>query len=200
MTTNHREDYDVETHFDLLVIGFGKGGKMLAANMARRGDRVAMLEQSNMMYSGTCINIDCVPTKSLVHFAETPDDQLRPENRYRHADERTEKLTTALRQKNFDALDTLDGVTVFTGGHFTGPKIVQVTVGNEEMALSATTIVINTGAEPALPDIPGLRSSRFLHSSTRCCSSPKARHRWRSSAAAVSASNTPASTSNSARR
>jgi pyruvate/2-oxoglutarate dehydrogenase complex dihydrolipoamide dehydrogenase (E3) component len=167
MITTTCEDYDMETHFDLLVIGFGKGGKTLAANMARRGDRVAMVEQSDQMYGGTCINIGCVPTKSLVHLAETSDGQLSPDDRYRDAITRTDQLTTALRGKNFEALNTVDGVTIITGrARFTGPKTVQVTAGTEEMTLSATTIVINTGAEPALSDIPGLRTSRFLHTST----------------------------------
>lgn len=41
------------THFDLLVIGFGKGGKTLAASMGQLGKRVAMVEQSSAMYGGT---------------------------------------------------------------------------------------------------------------------------------------------------
>src|SRR3979490_1523483 len=63
-------------HADLLVIGFGKGGKTLAAKMGREGKRVIMVEQSDQMYGGTCINIGCVPTKALVHRADTrrPDD------------------------------------------------------------------------------------------------------------------------------
>jgi pyruvate/2-oxoglutarate dehydrogenase complex dihydrolipoamide dehydrogenase (E3) component len=55
---------------DVLVVGFGKGGKTLAATLGRRGQRVAMVEQSDRMYGGTCINIGCVPTKALVHQAE----------------------------------------------------------------------------------------------------------------------------------
>jgi pyruvate/2-oxoglutarate dehydrogenase complex dihydrolipoamide dehydrogenase (E3) component len=63
----------VSLHADLLVIGFGKGGKTLAAAMGRRGRRVVMVEQSAQMYAGTCINIGCVPTKALIHHAS-----LRP--------------------------------------------------------------------------------------------------------------------------
>ena len=62
-------------HADLLVIGFGKGGKTLAAAMGRQGKRVVMVEQSAEMYGGTCINIGCVPTKALIHDAQarSPD-------------------------------------------------------------------------------------------------------------------------------
>src|SRR3712207_9583749 len=51
-------------------IGFGKAGKTLAAKMAQLGKRVALIEQSPTMYGGTCINIGCIPTKSLITAAE----------------------------------------------------------------------------------------------------------------------------------
>lgn len=54
---------------DLAVIGFGKGAKTLAATLGRQGWRVVMIEQSAQMYGGTCVNIGCVPTKSLVYQA-----------------------------------------------------------------------------------------------------------------------------------
>jgi len=57
-------------HFDMVVIGFGKGGKTLAGAYAKTGKNVALIEQSTDMYGGTCINIGCVPTKALVHRAD----------------------------------------------------------------------------------------------------------------------------------
>lgn len=61
---------------DVLVIGWGKGGKTLAGALGRQRRRVALVEQSAHMYGGSCINIACVPTKDLVDSAETrrPDD------------------------------------------------------------------------------------------------------------------------------
>ena len=44
-------------HFDMVVIGFGKGGKTLAGAYAKTGKNVALIEQSSDMYGGTCINI-----------------------------------------------------------------------------------------------------------------------------------------------
>lgn len=49
--------------FDVIIIGFGKGGKTLAAEFAKRGQKVAVIERSDKMYGGTCINIGCIPTK-----------------------------------------------------------------------------------------------------------------------------------------
>ncbi|GAA1206312.1 FAD-dependent oxidoreductase [Pseudonocardia alaniniphila] len=155
------------THFDVLVIGFGKGGKTLAATMGRLGKRVAMVEQSSKMYGGTCINIGCVPTKSLVHHAERRGASS-PGEWHRTAVEQTRALTSAMRGKNYAMLDMLDSVTVITGrATFLDSKTVRVTAGQVDMLdLSADIIVINTGAVPVLPPIPGLRESSRLLTST----------------------------------
>ena len=50
---------------DVLVIGWGKGGKTLAGALGRSGRSVAMVERSSSMYGGACINIACVPTKTV---------------------------------------------------------------------------------------------------------------------------------------
>src|SRR5690349_376558 len=93
---------------DLLVVGFGKGGKTLAAAMGKRGFQVAMVERSEQMYGGTCINIGCVPTKALVHEADLRRPQDDAEDWYRHAVKNTSDLTGLMRGNNFRMLDTLD--------------------------------------------------------------------------------------------
>lgn len=57
-------------HYDLIVIGFGKAGKTIAAKMSASGQKVALIEQDSEMFGGTCINIGCIPTKTLIHAAE----------------------------------------------------------------------------------------------------------------------------------
>lgn len=52
--------------YDALIIGFGKGGKTLAAALGKKGIKTAVIEKSPM-YGGTCINIGCIPTKKLIH-------------------------------------------------------------------------------------------------------------------------------------
>ena len=56
--------------FDAIIIGFGKGGKTLATELAQHGWKVAVIERSDKMYGGTCINTGCIPTKALIHQAE----------------------------------------------------------------------------------------------------------------------------------
>jgi pyruvate/2-oxoglutarate dehydrogenase complex dihydrolipoamide dehydrogenase (E3) component len=152
---------------DILVLGFGKGGKTLAATMGRRGKRVVLVEQSAQMYGGTCINIGCIPTKALLHKAETRPAEDGAAQWYRQAIDGVQDLTTFLRGNNFRTLDTIDTVTVVTGrAAFVDPKTVEVAAGADRLTISAETIVINTGAEPTMPDIPGLRASRYVLTST----------------------------------
>ena len=67
--------------YDAIIIGFGKGGKTLAAELAKRKLDVAVVERSEKMYGGTCINIGCIPTKTLVHAASAaPASQIFGEN------------------------------------------------------------------------------------------------------------------------
>lgn len=160
-------------HADLLVIGFGKGGKTLAAKMGRLGRRVVMVEQSDQMYGGTCINIGCVPTKSLIHHAQTRPRDADPRAWYAGSVAATASLTSAMRGKNFGMLDELDSVVVVTGtAAFLDEKTVEVTAGADRLEITADTIVVNTGAQNAVPDIPGLRASRHLVTATELIGSP----------------------------
>ena len=74
--------------------------------MAKQGKRVAMIEKSNQMYGGTCINEGCIPSKSLIIQADKQS--------YGQAVERKEALIEKLRKKNFDKLDSLEPVDVIT--------------------------------------------------------------------------------------
>jgi pyruvate/2-oxoglutarate dehydrogenase complex dihydrolipoamide dehydrogenase (E3) component len=152
---------------DLAVVGFGKGGKTLAAALAKARQQVVMIEQSDQMYGGTCINIGCVPTKALVYQAEHPDRRQHPGQWYEQAIAKKSTLTALLRSKNFAMLDTPETSTVITGrATFTGPHTLLVTAGADQLRVRAETIVVNTGSEPVLPPIPGLRESKYVVTST----------------------------------
>ncbi|NRO07668.1 putative pyridine nucleotide-disulfide oxidoreductase RclA [Lactobacillus helveticus] len=49
-----------------IIIGFGKGGKTLAKFLTQKCEEVLVIEKSNQMYGGTCINIACLPSKRLI--------------------------------------------------------------------------------------------------------------------------------------
>ena len=104
--------------FDVIIIGFGKGGKTLAAEFAKRGRKVAIVERSDKMYGGTCINIGCIPTKTLVHQAKIASgmkDATFEERSefYRNAISVKEAVTSALRNKNYHNLaDNPNGLQI----------------------------------------------------------------------------------------
>src|SRR6266545_8415026 len=55
------------TRFDSIVIGTGQAGPSLAARLAGAGQRVAVVERK--LFGGTCVNVGCIPTKTLVASA-----------------------------------------------------------------------------------------------------------------------------------
>ena len=151
--------------FDAIIIGFGKGGKTLATELAQHDWKVAMIERSDKMYGGTCINIGCIPTKALIHQAElaTLKKGLSFEERkadYRKAIAFKNNVTDKLRQKNYDNLAGNPNITVYTGeGQFVSPEIVRVTTKEETFELTAKHIFINTGAEAVIPPISGIQDN-----------------------------------------
>lgn len=152
--------------FDTVVIGFGKGGKTMAGALAGAGQKVALVEQSDQMFGGTCINVACIPTKSLEHAARLSaaqgGDFAAKAARYRAAIEEKRRLTAMLRQKNYDkaagaGVSVIVGTASFVDAHTISVKLAD---GGEER-LNADKVLINTGARPFVPPIEGLVESRF---------------------------------------
>jgi pyruvate/2-oxoglutarate dehydrogenase complex dihydrolipoamide dehydrogenase (E3) component len=157
------------TKYDALIIGFGKGGKTLAGALAGQGKKVAVVEKSDQMFGGTCINVGCIPTKSLVRSAQLSrlagGEFAEKAARYRAAIEEKRRLTTMLRGKNYDKLN-LGGVNVIVGeASFTGPKQVSVKTKDKVQELSADQVFINTGAETVIPPIKGVQGNPFVYTS-----------------------------------
>ena len=158
--------------FDVIIIGFGKGGKTLAAEFAKRGRKVAIVERSDKMYGGTCINIGCIPTKTLVHQAKIASgmkDATFEERSefYRNAISVKEAVTSALRNKNYHNLADNPNVTVYTGvGSFVSSDVVSVRTSTEEIMLTSKQIIINTGAETVIPPIEGVAGNPLVYTST----------------------------------
>ena len=163
--------------FDVAVIGWGKGGKTIAGTLARAGKRVAIIEQSAEMYGGACINVACIPTKALIHSAQSrPEKDYDPEYFARAVDSRN-KLTGKMRDVNYAMLADLGNVVVIDGvARFTGPKTLVVEAGEDSLELSAETILINTGSVPVIPDIEGAEFGGRIHTSITLQQAPLPEH------------------------
>lgn len=152
---------ELNGHYQNIVIGFGKGGKTLAAYLATHGQDVAVVEKSEMMYGGTCINVACIPTKSLITNAEKGIP-------YPEAVGIKNDLTSFLRKKNYDNLDKLPSVTIITGkAKFLSEREFGITPNqtNEEVRVTADRIFINTGTVPFIPDIDGIDTTKNVFTS-----------------------------------
>ena len=158
--------------FDVIIIGFGKGGKTLAAEFAKRGQKVAVVERSDKMYGGTCINIGCIPTKTLVHQAKIASGMkgltfLEKSEFYRNAVSVKDSVTGALRNKNYHNLADNPYITVYTGtGSFEDKEVVKITTGSEVLRIKAPQIFINTGSETVIPPIEGIKDNPSIYTST----------------------------------
>ena len=158
--------------YDAIIIGFGKAGKTLAAELSNRGWQVAVVERSSMMYGGTCPNIACIPTKTLVHEAGIAallyhDDYPKQANLYKQAIGRKNRLTSFLRNNNYERLSKRPNVTVYTGeGSFVSANIIKVALPEWDIELQGKEIFINTGSTPIIPAIDGIKESQKVYTST----------------------------------
>ena len=156
--------------YDAVIIGFGKGGKTMAGALGAAGKRVALIERSSMMYGGTCINVGCIPTKSLVYraglaFAKGGDHDHKADA-YREAMDQKEALTARLRKKNYDKLDSNPNITVLDGtASFVSPHVVEVVNGEERFRVEGRLIFINTGSSAFVPPIEGLKDNPYVYTS-----------------------------------
>jgi pyruvate/2-oxoglutarate dehydrogenase complex dihydrolipoamide dehydrogenase (E3) component len=157
--------------YNVVVIGAGTAGLVVAAATAGLGGRVALIERALM--GGDCLNFGCVPSKALIASARAVD-------RIRHADRygldatepafAFEKVIARLRarrasiaphdsQERFESL----GVEVFRGeASFASPH--EVVVGDRR--LRARNFVIASGTRPAIPKIDGLNDVPFFTNET----------------------------------
>lgn len=158
--------------YGAIIIGFGKGGKTLAAQLAGRGEKVALIEKSDRMYGGTCPNVGCVPTKFLVNRAGEAQLFAFPtfEEKaafYAKSMEAKKALRDKLNGKMFSVFSASPNIDLITGrAEFTGPHTVKVTGKDFTRELTSERIVIDTGSKSFVPKIDGLANAEHVYTST----------------------------------
>ena len=150
----------MKANYDIVVIGFGKAGKTLAAKFSKAGKSVALVEKDENMYGGTCINVGCIPSKRLITDAsKSPTGEFEKRAQYYKVTvEEKKKLTAALNKANYDKIagtgvDIIDGIASFKDDHHI---IVSTKDGNIE--IEAKKFIINTGSVTVIPKIEGVDS------------------------------------------
>ena len=158
--------------FDAIVIGAGQAGPSMAGRLTAAGRTVAVIERKHM--GGTCVNVGCKPTKTLVASAYAAQ-QARRAAEYGVTLQggvgvdmlalkaRKDKVVLDSRGGIEDWLAGMDKCTVYRGqARFTGPKTVSI----DDEAISAEQIFINVGGRAAIPDFPGIDKVPYLTNST----------------------------------
>ena len=158
--------------YDSIIIGFGKGGKTLAGFLGKQGKKVALIERSDKMYGGTCINIGCIPTKTLVHKSKLSlyknlNSFEEKANEHRIGIEEKQNLIKMLREKNYKMLDSIDNIHIYNGtASFVSSTEVEIDSKDGKLILEGENIFINTGASTIIPNIPGINDSKKIYTST----------------------------------
>jgi len=161
----------LRSDYDLAIVGSG-GGAFAAAIAARRRElRVVMIERSTV--GGTCVNVGCIPSKALLAAAET---------RHRAGQERFPGIRTEAGPVDFAVLiagkdEIVDGLRQEKYLDIAAEYDIELLDGNARFLdgpaldvdgrrIEAAHYLAATGAEPAIPDIPGLADSGYLTSTT----------------------------------
>jgi mercuric reductase len=157
------------SEFDLLIVGGGSAGFAAAIKGADLGARVAMAEGGTL--GGTCVNVGCVPSKTLIRAAEAqhrrvhhgfrgiPTTDGRPEWPTVRAEK--DALVAELRQsKYWNVLRAYPSITLFQErATLVSRREIRLASGRR---LTAGKIVVTTGASPWAPPIPGLAEAGYL--------------------------------------
>ena len=151
--------------FDAIVIGTGQAGPSLANRLDQEGLKTAIIERK--LVGGTCVNVGCIPTKTLVGSAKVAY-AVRQARQFGVIVDGPVDVDMGLVKERKDAisggsnkgltewLEGMENVTLIRGhARFSGPHTVQV----GEDSMEADKIFVDVGARARVPDIEGLKDN-----------------------------------------
>jgi pyruvate/2-oxoglutarate dehydrogenase complex dihydrolipoamide dehydrogenase (E3) component len=157
---------------DILILGSGYGGKLLAWHMAQAGKRTAVVERR--WVGGSCPNIACLPSKNeiwgarvahLAHHAGQFGIVAGPPVATDMAVVRRRKADMVSREVEFhlQQYKTTRAELIMGSGRFVASKTIEVRLNDGgTRVLTGEKVFLNIGTHAAIPDIPGLKEARPL--------------------------------------
>jgi pyruvate/2-oxoglutarate dehydrogenase complex dihydrolipoamide dehydrogenase (E3) component len=151
--------------YDLVILGSGAAGKLLAWTLAPKGMKTAVIERKYV--GGSCPNIACLPSKNVIHSAKVASYFFRSEE-FGISKDNCHINMEAVRQRKRDMVQGLvevhlanykaSGAELIMGsGRFVGPRTIEVTLaGGAKRLLRGRHAVINTGTHATIDSTPGL--------------------------------------------
>lgn len=169
-------------HYDVAVIGAGPGGYVAAIRAAQLGAKTAIVEKQYM--GGTCLNVGCIPSKAMLHVAETLHELSSIEElgiylsgaptfdmskavafKDKVVKRMTSGVSTLMKGNNIDVFDGLGTVDA-------SRKVTVTRDGNPTQEFTADKIILATGSVPFIPNMPGIDGTNIMNSDT-CWNLPK---------------------------
>ncbi len=153
--------------YDLVVIGGGSGGLVVASAAAQLKAKVALIERDRL--GGDCLWFGCVPSKSLIHASRVAYEVKNAAkfgiytdnyniNFAQAASHVQQVISTIQPHDSPERFESLGVEVIFGDGQFLDEKTFSI----NGRKLTARAFVIATGSRPAIPNIPGLNEAGFL--------------------------------------
>jgi pyruvate/2-oxoglutarate dehydrogenase complex dihydrolipoamide dehydrogenase (E3) component len=162
--------------YDAIIIGSGQAANPLAKKLATAGWKTALIEKR--FIGGTCINVGCTPTKTLIASGRVAYLVKRSADFGIHTTGISVNIGEVIRRKNEHVLasressakslfETTNLDVHFGHAKFTGPRVIDlIREDGSATPMAATKFFINTGTRPVIPPVPGLTDVPFLTSDT----------------------------------
>jgi len=162
--------------YDAIIIGSGQAANPLAKKLAEAGWKTALIEKK--WIGGTCINVGCTPTKTLVASGRVAYLVKRSADFGIHTTGVSINIEEVIKRKNAHVSTARESSTkslletdnldlIFGHALFSGPREITVTKDDGAVAvLTADKIFLNTGTRPVTPSIPGLADIPYFTSDT----------------------------------
>jgi pyruvate/2-oxoglutarate dehydrogenase complex dihydrolipoamide dehydrogenase (E3) component len=151
--------------YDLVILGGGTGGTVVAWTFAAEGKRVAVIERRYV--GGSCPNIACLPSKNIIYSAKVASHFHRgeefgiPKTEFtidmHTVRERKRRMVSSWNKIYMDNFKKTGAEFILGSGRFIGPKALEVTLPDgTTRQLRGTNVIINTGTHASFESAPGL--------------------------------------------
>src|ERR1700761_648290 len=165
MNTPNPEEYDV------VVLGSGEGGKFIAWNLAKKGQRTAVIERKYI--GGSCPNIACLPSKNILQSARVASYFRRGEEFGMFAQgfrvempavlTRKRQMVSSLNDIYLEQYRQTGAEFILGSGRFVDPKTLEVVLpGGTSRLLRGANVIVSTGTRAAMEPAPGLAEAQPL--------------------------------------
>lgn len=163
--------------FDLIIIGGGPGGYTSAIRAAQLGMKTALIEKDEL--GGTCLNRGCIPTKTLLHTAETYSQAANSAKLGVYSENLSYDINAVFARKDEVVLQLKKGIEQLLKANMVDVIRGEAKIGAENRVkaggetFKAERILVAAGSKPALPPIPGIELEGVI-TSDRLLLEPKA--------------------------